>query len=316
VTIVRAAGRTGRRLILLSTIALLTAAATLRPAAQESQPVFRARSDLVVLHVNVFDRRSDAVPDLPQSAFLVVEDDRPQEIAFFSRGDVPVAVGLAIDNSSSMISRRAMVVAATTAFADSSHPEDELFTVIFNEHVRYGLPEGAPFTRSPLQLISSLTRFAAGGRTALYDAVIAGLEHLEASMHQKRVLVVLSDGGDNASRHTEDEMLAKVLASDALVYTISHASSGDIDADPGVMKRMAELSGGLSYSPRTERDVIGDFGEIAGNIRRGYSLGYVPPAADDRRYHRVKVIVRAPGRGALTAHVRDGYTSLGANTAP
>src|SRR6185369_17079055 len=97
--------------------------------------VFRAQSDLVVLHVNVFDGRSDAVPDLPQAVFRVWEDDKPQDITFFGGADVPVAVGLILDNSGSMIARQQMVVAGGSAFARSSHPEDELFTIQFNENI-------------------------------------------------------------------------------------------------------------------------------------------------------------------------------------
>jgi Ca-activated chloride channel homolog len=276
----------------------------------EAPPVFKATSDLVVLHVNVFDGRSDAVEDLPQTAFAVLEDDTPQEITFFSSADVPVAVGLAIDNSGSMIARRSMVIAGANAFATSSHPEDELFTIIFNEHVRYGLPDGVAFTQSRPQLIAGLARYPAGGRTAMYDAVVESLSHLKESAHQKRVLIVLSDGADNASRHSKQQMLASAAASDALIYTVAkNDSDSGAGGDPRTMRRLAETSGGLAYFPRTENDVVEDFAEIAGNIRRGYSIGYVPPTAGDGRYHRVKVMVRLPGRAKLTAHARDGYSS-------
>jgi hypothetical protein len=139
-----------RRPILIIVLASALSVATLfgaRPQQQESpSPVFRSRSELVVLHVNVFDGHSDAVPALPKEAFLVIEDNTPQDITFFSGDDVPVAVGLVIDNSGSMIARRATVLAGGQTFAQSSHPEDELFTVIFNENVRYGLPPSMPFT--------------------------------------------------------------------------------------------------------------------------------------------------------------------------
>jgi Ca-activated chloride channel family protein len=282
------------------------------PADQSADPaetpiVFRAQTDLVVLHVNVFDRRSDAVPNLPQSAFLVIDEDKPQDISFFASGDVPVAVGLVIDNSSSMITRRAMVMAGTKAFAESSHEEDELFTVIFNENIRHGLPTGVSFTRSAPQIVSSLIRFPPGGKTALYDAVIAALEHLETATHQKRVLLVLSDGGDNASRRSKEDMFARVAESDAIIYTIiKPVDSVDPGDDPDVMKNLAERSGGLAYYPRTEDQVIANFGEVAANVRHGYSLGYVPTAEGDG-YRRVKVMVRVPGRPNLTARVRHGY---------
>lgn len=271
-------------------------------------PVFKSESNLVVLHINVFDGRSDAVPNLPQSAFQVVEDGRTQEITFFSNVDVPVAVGLVIDNSGSMIARRDMVVAGVKAFADSSHPEDELFTVVFNENVRFGLPDTIRFTQNPVQVQASLHRFPPGGLTALHDAVIAGLEQLYEATHQKRVLIVLSDGDDNASQHSDDAMLERVARSDALIYTVSTADLGTSVGKPRLLRRLAERSGGVAYSPDTDAEVVDAFKEIADNIRRGYSVGYAPAnTARDGKFRRVKVMVRSPGYKNLTVSARDGY---------
>ena len=272
--------------------------------------VFKAAAELVVLHVNVFNGRSDAVEGLPQSAFTVFEDERPQEISFFNAADVPVTVGLVIDNSTSMMTERELVTAGTSAFAESSHPEDEMFAIVFNEHVRRGLPETVAFTTNRLQLQASLQRFPAGGKTALYDAVIEGLDQLDRGSYQKHVLVVLSDGGDNASRHTEQEMLDRVGMSSAIVYTVVDPdvfTPGEGDRD--VLKRLAKLSGGVAYFPKNSRDVVRDFEEIAGNIRRGYSIGYVPAAAQHvhNQTHRVKVLVRAPGHKGLSVRVRREY---------
>jgi len=296
----------------MAALPLLTTAqepvATAQP--REEQQVFKAGAELVVLHVNVFDGRSDAVPNLPQSAFTVYEDDKPQDVSFFEAGDVPVTVGLVVDNSTSMLTERGLVFAGTKAFAESSHSEDQMFAVVFNEHVRLGLPRSIDFTTNRLQLIASLARFAPGGKTALYDAVIAGLDHLEKGAYQKHVLVVLSDGGDNASEHSEKEMLQRVEASSALIYTIVDP---DVftpgEGDRGVLRRLAKLSGGLAYFPRSEREVVANFSEIAGNIRRGYSIGYTPGSTthEHNRPHRVKVTVRMPGRGDLSVRVRNGY---------
>jgi Ca-activated chloride channel family protein len=219
-----------------------------------------------------------------------------------------VAIGLAIDNSTSMLTRRNMVLAGTRAFASSSHPEDEVFTVVFNEYVRAGLPGDLRFTRSASMIEASLLRFVPGGMTALYDAVIQGLDHLQDATHQKRVLVVLSDGGDNASQHSKEDMLHRARRSDALIYTIY---TGDLASDRGdrdVLKKLASISGGVTYSPGSEAQVVADFKEIAENIRRGYSIGYVP-SKPDGEYHRVKVTVRAPGYKNLSVRARDGYTA-------
>jgi VWFA-related protein len=279
--------------------------------ARQDDQVFKSAAELVVLHVNVFDKRSDAVPELPQSAFTVFEDDKAQDIEFFSAGDVPVTVGLIVDNSTSMLTERDMVVSGAGAFAESSHPEDEMFAIVFNEHIRKGLPETIDFTKNRLQLRASLQRFPPGGKTALYDALIAGLDHLDKAGYQKRVLVVLSDGGDNASQHSEREMLDRVSSSSALVYTVLDPNvvvPGE--SKPAVLRRLAKLSGGVAYFPKSSRDLVAAFQEIARNIRRGYSIGYLPSSADhhhDQR-HRVKVMVRVPGRSDLSVRVRNGYT--------
>lgn len=278
------------------------------PQDADAAPVFRSRSSLVVLHVNVFDGRSDAVADLPQSAFRVVEDDVPQEITFFNNVEVPVAVGLVIDNSGSMITRRGMVLAGTKAFAESSHPADQVFTIVFNEHVRHGLPDMVPFTTSGAQVRAGLTRYPPGGKTALHDAVIAALEHLQEASHQKRVLVVLSDGEDNASQHSDDDMLERVARSDALIYTVSTADLQSGVGDRRLMRKLAEASGGVAYFPDSEEEVVEAFREVAGNIRRGYSIGYVPSnSTPDGRFRRVDVSVRAPGYKNLRVSARDGY---------
>lgn len=294
--------------------ALLVIVAIVGVAGQEpatAPPVFKAKSDLVVLHVNVFDGKSDAVPDLPQSAFTVIEDGKPQEITFFSAADVPVAAGLVFDNSTSMVSRHALVMAGSHAFVTSSHPEDELFTVVFNEHVRLGLQEGVAFTRSQPQIKASLAKYPAGGQTALFDAVIEALDHLEMATLQKRVLIVLSDGDDNASRHSEADMLHRASRSDALVYTISTADFAHQSGKPSVLKKLAARTGGVAYFPDSEAEIVADFTEVAQNIRRGYSIGYVPtnPRADGE-YRNVKVMVRVPGRN-LSVRAREGYTEGG-----
>jgi VWFA-related protein len=185
-----------------------------------------------------------------------------------------------------------------------------MFAIVFNEHVRRGLPETVAFTTNRLQLQASLQRVAPGGKTALYDAVIEGLNHLDRGTYQKHVLVVLSDGGDNASRHTEQEMLDRVATSSAIVYTVvDPAVFAPGEGDKGVLRRLAKLSGGLAYFPRNSREVVKDFETIAANIRRGYSIGYSPATAEHvhNRMHRVKVLVRVPGHNDLSVRVRNGY---------
>lgn len=304
--------RPGASTLLLA--AVMCAAAPLFAGPQDPtrdrEQVFRAHSDLVVLHVNVFDGRSDAVPDLPQEAFSVTEDGRPQAISFFNSADVPVSVGLVVDNSGSMIARQKMVIAGGLAFTTASHPEDELFAVIFNEHVRFGLPPTVAFTQNQVQMQVALGRFPPGGKTALHDAVVAAIDHLENAQHEKRVLIVLSDGEDNASRLSARDMLDKAARSNAIIYTVSNALAGRTggDGDARVVRRLAAASGGIAYFPRTDAEVVTSLEEIAGNIRRGYAIGYVPGNSNhDGGFRRVQVRVRVPGRRDLTVRARDGY---------
>src|SRR3954463_744786 len=165
----------------------------------QSAPAFKSSADLAVLHVSVVDKHAGFVSGLSRDAFAVYEDGRPQPIAFFENEDTPVSVGLVIDSSQSIPPRRDAVIAAGMAFAQSSHPDDEIFTLNFNERVWPGLPDGQAFTSDHAELHDALNRSASRGQTALFDAIHAGLEHLDGGVKSRKVLIVVSDGGDNAS---------------------------------------------------------------------------------------------------------------------
>ena len=232
----------------------------------------------------------------------VFENDRLQEISFFSSEDVPVTVGLVIDNSTSMMTQRRLVIAGGMAFANSSHPEDELFTVNFNEQVRFGLPEQVPFhVGSRLLVQAALNSLRPGGRTALYDAVIRALDHMERANHQKRFIIVQSDGDDTASEASKEEMFARAAASDTMSFVVGAIDlyATGIYGNRRVLRTLARLGGGSAYFPDNERDVVRSFEEIAAHVRQ-YSIGYVPTAsASDATFRRVRVIVRGPGRRGL-----------------
>lgn len=298
-------------LLLLCGVALFFSVGSAAQEPQEASPTFKSSSDLVVLHVNVFDSRSDAVPDLPQSVFDVLEDNTRQTITYFGGAEVPVAVGLILDNSGSMIGRHQLVLNGADAFVQTVRPADELFTVHFNEHVQFGLPPAMPFTSQKSLLRAALARFRAGGRTAMHDAVIAGLDHLSQSNNQKHVLVVLSDGEDNASSAPRDVMMARARDSDAIVYVVSNANArAGMPGDRGVLRELANVTGGVAYFPESDAEVVESLNEVAGNIRRGYTIGYVPSnPSRDGSFRRVTVRVRVPGRSGLTVRTRDGYTA-------
>jgi len=263
-----------------------------------------------VLHVTVFDRHGDPVPELPRNVFQVVEDGTPQTISMFSGEDSPVAVGLVVDNSSSMLTRRAMVMAGVKAFAESSKPDDQAFSIVFNEHVSRGLPPTVSFTSNPTLLQASIAAMPPGGKTAVHDAVIAGLDQLDTADRQKHVLVVLSDGDDNASRQREEDMLRRAARSNALIYAVSTARLDSNVGNERLLRKLAHSTGGELYAPRTEQDVVAAFAEIAGKIRRGYTLGYTPTnSAHDGTYRKLIVRALVPGMRPPVVHVRDGYLS-------
>jgi VWFA-related protein len=295
----------------LSSLFIITCLFTTLRAQSPESPLFRSEANLVVLHVNVFDKRFDPVTDLTRDHFSVTEDGHLQTISFFSREDVPVAVGLVIDNSSSMIPRRRLVVAGGMAFVTSSRPDDELFVVSFTEHVRMALPAGTDFTSRRSVLQASLNLLRPGGSTALYDAVIRGLDHLERARHQKRVLIVLSDGEDTASEHSRKDMNERARESDAIIYTIT-ATAGDHSGKPDVLRELAHIGGGVAYVPDTEDEVIRDFQVVARNIRQGYSLGYVPSNPAQGSFRHVKIVARLAGKAPFEVRYRHGYAVPGA----
>jgi VWFA-related protein len=279
---------------------------------QDSQPAatFASRSELVVLRVSVVDRHAGFVSGLPRDAFVVQEDGRPQAIQFFENEDTPVTVGLVIDSSGSMLRRRDSVIAAGMAFAGSSHPDDELFTLNFNERVWPGLPPGQLFTTDRQDLRRALDRSTALGQTALFDAVAMGLRRLDEGHRTRKVLVVVSDGGDNASATRFDEVLDAALRKDIVIYAIGIYDRNDRDAKPDLLRQLADATGGEAFFPRAPGDVTPILERVARDIRSGYTVGYVPSAeADTARRRRVRVDVRSPDGRKLAVRARTAYIS-------
>lgn len=289
--------------ILLS--ALLSASTPQEP--RPGRKVFSSSSDLVVIHASVLDRKSGFVPGLPREAFTVYEDGEPQPVSFFSNEDSPVTVGLVIDCSGSMQPKRSAVISAGLAFARSSNPQDEMFTVNFNEGVWPGLPPGKAFTSSLDELRQALQRTTARGQTALFDAVRASLAHLSKGGQQKKILIVVSDGADNASAATFEEVLDAAFRMDAVIYTIGLFDPDDHEAKPGLLRKLADATGAESFFPRNPDDATRILERIGRDIRSGYTIGYVPAAsAEDGGYRRIRVTVNAPDR-RLRVRTRSGY---------
>jgi VWFA-related protein len=278
---------------------------------RDSEP-FRISMDvaLVVLHATVIDRQGGFVSDLGQHDFEVFEDGKPQQIRVFTNEDVPVTVGLVIDHSTSMSPKLAEVTAAARTFAKNSNREDEMFVVNFNEHVSLGLPAKIRFTDDATQLQAAIAAAPADGQTALYDAIGKALDELKAGTRDKKVLIVVSDGGDNASALSRAEVMKLAEQSSAVIYTIGVFDEQDEDQNPAVLKRLAQVTGGEAFLTGEISEIVAISERIARDIRHQYTIGYVPTIVTrDGSSHTIRVHASAKGRERLSVRTRTSYVS-------
>ncbi len=262
----------------------------------------------VVLHATVENRKGAPISGLGKDDFQVYEDGALQKIEYYSHEDIPVTVGLVLDNSGSMGPKRDEVIAAAMAFARSSNPQDQMFVVNFNEHVTLGLPADMPFTDQPAELQIALETFKTNGETALYDALAVALAQLKKGNRDKKVLIVVSDGGDNASKYGLSQILTLAEQSDAIIYTIGIYTDADPDKNPGALRQLAKATGGEAHFPQTLPDVVPICERIAHDIREQYTLAYSPTnIKTDGAYRVIQVKAEAPGHGTLSVRTRTGY---------
>jgi VWFA-related protein len=264
--------------------------------------------DLVLLDVSVKDPHGGYVTGLDKVNFRVSEDGRARQITHFASVDTPVTVGLVVDNSGSMRRKRPDVILAGLAFAKESNPQDEFFVVNFNNSVVRGLPPFLPFTDDLQMLKAALYYGEPVGQTALYDAIAYALKHLALGHRDKRTLIVVSDGGDNVSQISLTQLMALIEASRATIYTVGLFDSEDRDLHPGVLRRLAGVSGGEYFQPQELNDVAPAFHKISMDIRNRYSIGYVPEEITNKRQVRsVKVTAQNDGR-KFVVRTRTTYT--------
>ena len=285
------------------------------PAFSQKSPDSNARDfklsvdvDLVIFNVTVTDTKGRSVKGLSKDDFRIVESGQDQTIQFVRPEDTPATVGLVIDNSGSMRRKRQDVIGAAVAFAEASNPQDEIFIVNFNERVFMGLPPSTPFTSDLGQLRTALGNTRAQGKTALYDAVTTGLQHLEMGTHQRKALVVISDGGDNASGATESSVLALAQQSNATIYTIDIDDPDDKDQNPKALQDLAKLTAGESYRAKSLEELPAIWLKIAGGIRDQYTIGYMSKnKTHDGAFRDVKVLANEKDGKPLRVHARKGY---------
>jgi VWFA-related protein len=308
----------GSRLKCLAQYTSLLLAISFQPSSRASLPALAGQGgsggfvisktlNLVELPVTVRDRKGRFISGLEQSNFGVYEAGQRQDITLFRSEDIPVSAGLVVDHSGSMGSKRDEVMEGAKAFVQAGNPQDREFVVNFSDAVTFGLPASVSFTSNLEDLRAALLSTPASGKTALYDAVAAALERLQSDHSARKVLVIISDGGDNASQHNFAQVLRMAQSASVVIYTIGLFEEYGADQNPKVLKKFSEETGGNAYFPNSAAEVVSVCQQIAADIRHQYTLGYSPPDSEKGGYRKVQVSATAPGRGKLSVRTRAGY---------
>ncbi len=301
-----------RRLNRFLTIGLVAALALAQkpPATQQSEqddtPTFKAETNLVVLHASVFDKSGKLLTNIPQSAFHVFEGKDEQPIKNFRREDVPVSMGIIIDNSGSMRDKRSKVAAASMLLVKNSNPEDEVFIVNFNDDAYLD----QDFTNDTKKLEEALDKIDARGGTAMRDAISMSIDNLkEKGKREKKVLLVVTDGNDNTSNISLEQIVRKAQQSEVLIYSIgllNEEEPREARQAKRALHALAENSGALDYYPKDLAEVDRITPQIAHEIRSQYMISYLPTnTVLDGKFRKITVTVT--GNGHPTVRTRTGY---------
>jgi VWFA-related protein len=272
--------------------------------------IFRADTRLVVCPTTVVDKSGHLVTTLPKEAFTVYENGVVQEIKVFKREDVPVSMGLIIDNSGSMRDKRAKVEAASVALAKDSNPEDEAFVVNFNDEAFLDLPHGKDFTSDIKELEEALTRIDSRGGTAMRDAIRMSIDHTKEKGHKdKKVLVVITDGNDNSSVVSLENLVKAAQQTGIMIYSVGllgEEERREAQRAQRALKALAEATGGDAFFPKDVSEVDRIAHQVARDIRNQYTISYTPSVtALDGTFRQIKIAVKAPGN--LAVRTRSGY---------
>jgi len=287
-----------------------------QPTAQEEQGgfVFHKQVEEVVLHATVVDEKQRMVTNLEKSAFTVLEDGKPQNIVSFRHEDIPVAMGIVIDNSGSMREKRDKVNKAAINLVKSSNPQDEVFIVNFNDE--YYLDQD--FTNDITKMKEALEKVDTRGGTALYDAVVASADHLKKNGKlEKRVLFVVTDGEDNESQETLELAIRRLQEENGpTVYAIGLLGEEKQKRARKALQFIAEKTGGIAFFPKSLDEVDSISRNVAHDIRNQYTLGYKPTNPKSTGgYRTIKVDAKAKGYGKLTVRTKSGYYASGQDRA-
>ena len=299
-----------RFLITLMTTVVLAAVSLRGQHPTLEGPVFRSDTRLVVLHAAVVDKKGRFVTNLPQDVFTLFENGTQQQIRTFRHEDVPVSMGLIVDNSGSMRDKRAKVDAAALALVRDSNREDEVFIVNFNDEAFLGNLNGKDFTNDIKELEDALTRIEPSGGTAMRDALRMSIDHVkEKSRKEKKVLVTVTDGDDTASAITLENLVKEAQQSEVLIYAIGILSNpGGLEAQRArkALEALAKATGGAAFFPKELSEVDTIAHQVARDIRNQYTLMYSPSnPMMDNTFRQIKVTVKTQGNPKV--RTRSGY---------
>jgi Ca-activated chloride channel homolog len=293
-----------KRLGVFFFMAALASAQTAQPE-KPPEATFRVGMDLVQLNVSVFDPSGQIIKGLTQSAFTIFENNVKQQISVFRQEDVPVSLGLVIDNSASMEKKKDRVASSALAMVKASNPADEVFIINFNEEADIV----QDFTNNPAVLEKSLHKLGAKGETAMRDAALLGIEHLRAkAKRDKKVLVIITDGEDNSSFATQQKVIEAAHLTNTIVYAIGLLGEEKPESAARAKSQLEALTtatGGRAWFIADVSAIAGITPEIAHEIRNQYVLGYTSSDPNkDGSFRTVRVEVNVPG---ATVRTRSGY---------
>ena len=285
---------------------------------EREPPVFRTETRLVVCHTTVADKSGRLITDLPREAFTVFENGERQEIKVFKREDIPVSMGLIIDNSASMANKRAKVEAADVALVTDSNPDDEVFVVNFSDQAFLDLPHDKDFTSDIAEMKEALTRTDSRGETAMRDAVQMSLNHVKEKAHKdKKVLVLVTDGEDNVSTVKMEDLVRSAQQSGVLIYCVGllgEEQPRNAARARRALDELATATGGESFFPNDVSQVDRIAHQVARDVRNQYTIEYTPSnTALDGTFRQIKIVVNAPGKPVV--RTRSGYYATPGQTA-
>jgi VWFA-related protein len=258
------------------------------------------------VHASVVDGKGKLVTNLQQPAFKVLENGIEQPLKVFRREDIPVSLGIIIDNSGSMRDKKNRVAAAALNLVKASNPQDEVFIVNFNDDAYLD----QPFTSDIKKMEEALDRIETKGGTAMRDAISMSMDYLkDKAKKDKKVLVIVTDGNDNTSNINLEELMRKAQQSDVLIYSVgilSEEEPREAKKAKRALSDLAKASGAMDYYPRDLEEIDKIVPEVAHEIRNQYTLAYSPlnPTLDGT-FRKITVMVNAPGRPSVRS--RNGY---------